>query len=283
MENVIEINNLTKKYDKFKLNNVNLKIPKGNIIGLVGQNGAGKTTLIKLILEIIKKDTGSINIFNSQDIKKSKEKIGVVLDQAFFPELLKINDIKVIMEAMYINWDNNLFNDYLNKFNLIDNKSLKELSTGMRKKLEIACALSHHPDLLILDEPTSGLDPIIRNEILDIFLDFVQDENHTILLSSHITSDLEQISDYIVFINDGNIIFNKSIEELKEEFAIIKCGMEEFNTIDSKDIVNYKKNKYDYEILISNKKEAKKKYKNLVIDNASIEIIMLLFVKGEIK
>ena len=283
MKNVIEIKNLSKNYDKFKLNNVNLDIQKGSIVGLVGQNGAGKTTLIKLILEIINKDNGDINIFGNQNIKNSKEKIGVVLDQAFFPELLKINDIKLIFESIYKNWDNDLFNKYLKDFNLTDNKALKELSTGMRKKLEIACALSHHPDLLILDEPTSGLDPVVRSEILDIFLDFVKDENHTILLSSHITSDLESVSDYIVFINDGNIIFNKSIEELKEDFAIIKCSKEDFDTIDSKDIINYKKNKYDYEVLISNKKEAKKKYKNLVIDSANIESIMLLFVKGEIK
>ena len=283
MENIIEIKNLVKKYDKFELDDINLNIPKGSIVGLVGQNGAGKTTLIKEILEIIKKDSGDIKLFNNYDIKKAKENIGVVLDQSFFPELLKINDMKKIMDSIYNNWDNTLFDKYLKDFNLNDNKALKELSTGMRKKLEIACALAHKPELLILDEPTSGLDPVVRSEILDIFLDFVRDENHTILLSSHITSDLESIADYIVFINDGKIIFNKSIEELKEDFAIIKCSKDDFDKIDSKDIVNYKKNRYDYEVLISNKKESKKKYSNLVIDNANIESIMLLFVKGEIK
>lgn len=283
MEDVIEIKDLQKKYDKFQLKNTSLAIPKGSIVGLVGQNGAGKTTLIKEILEIIKKDNGKIKIFGSDDIKTAKEKIGVVLDQAFFPEILKVDNIKSIMNSIYSNWDNDLFDMYLKKFNLKDNKAIKELSTGMRKKLEIACALSHKPELLILDEPTSGLDPIVRNEMLDIFLDFVKDENNTILISSHITSDLETIADYIIFIDNGEIVFNKSIEEIKEKYAIIKCSKDDFDKIDSKDIVNYKKNKYDYHVLVNNKKEAKKKYPDFITDSANIDSIMLLFVKGEIK
>ena len=295
MNNVIEIKNLSKKYDTFELKDINISIPQGSIVGLVGQNGAGKTTLIKSILEIIKKDTGNINLFNGKkiknakegaysavlmDIKNAKEEIGVILDQSFFPEILKVKDINEVMKNIYKNWDEVLFKKYLKEFNLAENKSLKELSTGMHKKLEIACALSHHPKLLILDEPTSGLDPIVRNEILDIFLEFVQDEQNSILLSSHITGDLENIADYIIFINNGEIVFNNDIEQLKNNYALIKCSDKEFKLIDSKDIIKYKHNKYDYEILVSDKSGMKKKYKDLVIDNASIDDIMLLIVKG---
>lgn len=281
MKNVIEIKDLEKKHDNFNLNNINLDIPKGHIIGLIGQNGAGKTTLIKLILEIIKKDNGTIKLFGGLKIDDAKAKIGTVLDGAFFPEMLKISDVNLIMKNMYKNWNQTLFNKYLNEFKLKNNSLIKTLSTGMRKKLEIAATLSHNPDLLILDEPTSGLDPVVRKEILDIFLEFVEDEEHTIVISSHITSDLESIADYIIFINDGQIILYDDINEIKDNYGIIKCEDVKFKDIDKKDIIKYKKNKYDYEILVSNKKECKKKYKNMVIDNATLEDIMVLIVKGE--
>ena len=185
------------------------------------------------------------------------------------------------MKNSYKNWDDKLFNEYLKKINLDTNLTIKSLSTGMKKKLEIATVLSHHPKLLILDEPTSGLDPIVRKEILDIFLEFVEDSEHTIIVSSHITSDLEQIADYIVFINEGKIVIYNDTNEIKYNYGIIKCKDNQFEKIDKKDIIKYKKNRYDYEILVSNKKECQKKYKDLVIDNASLESIMLLIVKGE--
>ncbi|MEE0699913.1 MAG: ABC transporter ATP-binding protein [Bacilli bacterium] len=281
MKNVIEVVNLTKKYDNFKLDGINLSIPTGSIVGLVGQNGAGKTTLIKLIFELIKKDSGAVKLFNGKSLKDAKEDVGVVLDDAFFPEILKVNDINPIMKGTYRNWDENLFKKYLNDFGLTHNQSIKELSKGMKKKLEIAVCLSHHPKLLILDEPTSGLDPVVRKEILDIFLNFVEDEQNTILLSSHITSDIESIADYIVFINEGKIIFNKSITDVNENYGIIKCGEKDFLKLDKTDVVCYLKNKYDYKVLTSDKKGAKRRYKDLVIDHASIEEIMLLFVKGD--
>ena len=176
MKNAIEIRNLVKSYsDKFTLGEINLDIPSGIIIGLIGENGAGKTTLIKSILNIIRSDKGNIKIFE-KDIKinesEIKENIGVVLDNMFFPELLMPKDINSIMKDVYKNWDEQLFNKYLSEFKLKNNQSIKSMSKGMRKKLEIATALSHHPKLLILDEPTSGLDPVVRNEVLDIFLDF---------------------------------------------------------------------------------------------------------------
>lgn len=196
--NAIEINNLEKKYKNFKLGSIDLNIPSGMIVCLIGENGAGKTTLIKSILNIIKVDNGSIKIFD-KDISKYdelvKEDIGVVLDNMFFPEILSPKNINSIMQDIYKNWDRDLFYDYLERFGINDNQQLKTMSKGMRKKVEIATALAHKPKLLIMDEATSGLDPVVRNEVLDIFLDFIQNEENTVVLSSHITSDLEEIAD----------------------------------------------------------------------------------------
>ena len=223
MENSVEVKNLVKEYDKFKLGEINFEIPSGSIVGLIGENGAGKTTLIKSILNIINTNNGSINIFNKdnkQYEKVVKEDIGVVLDNMFFPENLKIKDINSIMKGIFKNWNSETFNKYLLEFKLDEKLIIKKLSKGMRKKLEIATAISHEPKLLILDEPTSGLDPVVRSEVLDIFMDFIQDEEHSILLSTHITSDLEHIADKIIFINDGKIVLDKSRDELLDNYGI---------------------------------------------------------------
>jgi len=285
MKNVIEINNLVKKYDNsFELGKIDINIPSGQIIGLIGENGAGKTTLIKLILNIIKVDEGKIKIFNKDNKEYDsliKEDIGVVLDNSFFPEILTPKDINAVMKNTYKNWDYELYKNYLIKFNLKDNQKIKELSKGMRKKLELITALSHHPKLLILDEPTSGLDPVVRNDFLDLFLDFIQDEEHTILLSTHITSDLEHIADEIIFINDGKIILHEKRDNLLENYGILKCDIDKFDKIDKKDIISYKKNKYNYDILIENKNKLKKKYKDYLIDKITLEDLMILIIKGE--
>lgn len=285
MKNAVVVNKLTKKYSTgFTLGELSLTIPKGEIIGLIGENGAGKTTFIKSILGIINQSSGSIKIFDKDlttDELSIKEDIGVVLDNMFFPEIMNAHDIEISMQEIFKNWDSNLFHKYLSDFNLPENQPLKSLSKGMRKKLEIATALSHHPKLLILDEPTSGLDPVVRNEILDIFLNFIQDENHTILLSTHITSDLEHIADEIIFINKGKIILNKSRDELLDNYGIMKCNLDEFSKIDSHDIVNYKKNKYNYDILVDNRTKMSKKYKDLIIDKITLEELMILVIKGE--
>ena len=281
MKNIIEIKNLNKTYPSFKLDNINLTILRGSIVGLVGQNGAGKTTLIKLLLEIIHKDSGEIRIFNNDKISEVKEDIGVVLDESFFSEILKINDIKTIMKNIYHNWDNDLFEQYLKRFKLTNNQPLKELSKGMRKKLEIITALSHHPRLLILDEPTSGLDPIVRNEILDIFREFIENGENSILFSSHITSDLENIADYIIFINEGKIVFDKTTDEIISNYGIIKCNDVDYTKIDKKDILSTIKDKYSYQVLVSNRQKYQDKKLKLVVDKAKIEDIMLIMVKGE--
>lgn len=285
MKNAIEIRNLVKSYsDKFTLGEINLDIPSGIIIGLIGENGAGKTTLIKSILNIIRLDKGNIKIFE-KDIKinesEIKENIGVVLDNMFFPELLMPKDINSIMKDVYKNWDEQLFNKYLSEFKLKNNQSIKSMSKGMRKKLEIATALSHHPKLLILDEPTSGLDQVVRNEVLDIFLDFIQDEEHTILLSTHITSDLEHIADKIIFINQGKVVLDQSRDDLLDNYGILKCDVDKFDTISKDDTIAYKKNKYDCEILVNDINKIKKKYKDFIVDKITLEELMVLMIKGE--
>lgn len=283
MKNVIEIKDLVKKYEKFELGRINLEIPSGCIIGLIGENGAGKTTLIKSILNIIKKEQGSIKLFGQEigDSNLIQEEIGVVLDNSFFPELLTAKDINSTMKSIYSKWDEKLFQKYIQDFNLPFDKPIKTLSKGMRKKLEIATALSHHPKLLILDEPTSGLDPVVRSEVLDIFLNFIKDEEHTILLSTHITSDLEHIADQIVFIDKGKILLHKDRDELLEEYGILKCSLNEFSMIMPEDIMQYKKNKYGYEILIDDRNKLSKKYANFVIDKITLEELMVLMIKGE--
>lgn len=284
MTNIIEIKNLVKKYDnKFTLGSIDLEIPSGVIVGLIGENGAGKTTLIKSILNILKIDEGNIKIFNKDFNKEEntiKEDIGVVLDNMFFPEILTPKDINIVMKDIYKKWDEELFKKYLNDFGLTINKQIKTMSKGMRKKLEIATSLSHHPKLLILDEPTSGLDPVVRNEVLDIFLDFIQNEEHTILLSTHITSDLEHIADKIIFINKGKILLDKNRDDLLDNYGILKCDIDSFDTISKEDIIVYKKNKYNYEILVDNISKIKKKYKNFIVDKITLEELMVLMIKG---
>lgn len=284
MENILEIKNLSKKYDGFELKNVNIELPKGMIMGFIGENGAGKTTTINAILNIINRDAGEIKIFgsdNKENERKIKEDIGVVLDDSFLSEYLNPSDINKIMKNIYKNWDEKLYFKYIADFKLPKEKISKEYSSGMKMKLKIAVALAHHPKLLILDEPTSGLDPVARNEILDIFQEFIQDENKGIFVSSHITSDLEHIADYITFINNGEIIFTKTRDELLENYGIVKCSEEQFKKIDKKDYIKYKKNKYEYDVLIENKYEFKNNYDISVIDKPSLEDIMLIYIKGE--
>ena len=284
MENILEVKNLCKKYNGFELKNINIELPKGMIMGLIGENGAGKTTTIKAILNLISSDNGEIKIFgldNKQNEKAIKEDIGAVLDDSFLSEYLNPKEINKIMKNIYKNWDEKLYFKYIEDFKLPKDKISKEYSSGMKMKLKIAVALSHHPKLLILDEPTSGLDPVARNEILDIFQEFIQDEKKGIFVSSHITSDLEHIADYITFINNGEIIISKTRDELLEKYGIVKCSKAEFEKIDKKDYLKFKKNRYDYEILVENKLEFKRKYDIQTIDKPTIEDVMIIYIKGE--
>ncbi|NLY45810.1 MAG: ABC transporter ATP-binding protein [Tissierella sp.] len=284
MENILIAEKLSKKYEGFTLDEVSFQLPKGCIMGLVGENGAGKTTIIKLILNLIKKNSGTVQVFGLDNIEndpKIKNRIGVVMDESNFHDNLKPTDISIIMNNIYDNWDKELFSRYLNRFKLPKDKRVKDYSKGMKMKLSISVALSHDPELLILDEPTGGLDPIVRSEILDIFLEFIQDEEKAILFSTHITSDLDKIADYITFIHNGSIIFSESKEEIVDNYGIIKCGTNDFNTIDKKDIVGYRKNQFGYEVLVTNKQKNRSKFKDFIMDNANLEDIMLFYIRGE--
>lgn len=284
MKNAIEIKNVTKEYAHFKLDNLSLDIPAGVIVGLIGENGAGKTTLIKSILNIIHTSQGTIKRFSSKMEEEDldvKQDIGVVLDNMFFSEILTPKDINSIMKDVYKNWDTNLFYEYLKKFGINDTQKLKTMSKGMRKKTEIATSLSHKPKLLILDEPTSGLDPVVRNEVLDIFQSFVCDEEHTILFSTHITSDLEHIADNIVFIDKGKLLMNQTRDEILDRYGILKCDIFSFDKIDKKDMLRHIKHKYNYEILVDDKEKMCNKYKDFVVDKITLEDLMILMIKGE--
>lgn len=280
MANALEVQNISKKYDGFFLKNINITLPKGSIMGFVGENGAGKSTTIKLMLNLIHKDSGEISVLgldNIKDEKQIKEQIGVVFDESNFPENIKIHDINKIMKNIYKNWDEAVFSSYTNRFSLPSNKILKEFSRGMKMKLSIAVALSHHAKLLILDEATSGLDPIVRDEILDVFLEFIQDEEHSIFLSSHITSDLEKIADYITFIHKGQIVFSEPKDELLYKYGILKCSASEFEKIDKSIVQGFRKNNFGVEALVLRNKVSG----SHTIDHASIEDIMLFRIKGE--
>ncbi len=284
MEATIKVKNLNKKYEGFELKNISFEIPEGSIVGLIGENGAGKTTTIKSILNIIKSD-GEIQVFGKdikQNEKEIKSKLGVVLDDSFLSEYLTPKKINSIMKNFYNTWDKELFENYIKLFKLPENKMIKDFSSGMKMKLKIATAISHKPQILILDEPTSGLDPVVRNEILDIFRQFIaEDEKRSILISTHITTDLEHISDYIMFIKNGEITLNLPTSEILENYGIVKCDEKDFSKISKEDYEYYKKEKYQYEVLVSNKNTIKNKYGISTIDKASIEDIMLFYIKGE--
>ena len=244
----------------------------------------GKTTTLKSILNLITPDKGEIKIFGldiKQNEKKIKEDIGVVLDDSFFSEYLNPTDINKIMKNIYKKWDEKLYFKYIEDFKLPKNKMSKEFSSGMKMKLKIAVALSHNPKLLILDEPTSGLDPVARSEILDIFQDFIKDGDNSILVSSHITSDLEHIADYITFINDGEIVLSKTRDELLDKYGIVKCSKEEFKKIDKKDYLKFKVNRYEYDVLVEDRAEFNRKYDFKIIDKPTLDDIMLIYIKGE--
>ena len=284
MEATIKVKNLNKKYEGFELKNISFEIPEGSIVGLIGENGAGKTTTIKSILNIIKSE-GEIQVFGKnikQNEKEIKSKLGVVLDDSFLSEYLTPKNINSMMKNFYNTWDKKLFENYIKIFKLPENKMIKDFSSGMKMKLKIATAISHKPQILILDEPTSGLDPIVRNEILDIFRQFIaEDEKRSILISTHITTDLEHISDYIMFIKNGEITLNLPTSEILENYGIIKCDEKDFSKIAKEDYEYYRKEKYQYEVLVNNKKMIKSKYGISTIDKASIEDIMLFYIKGE--
>ena len=286
MENILELQQICKTFPKsdFILDKLSFSLPYGAILGFVGENGAGKTTTIGCILNTVRKDSGMVKLFGKEmrDIDTDiREKIGVVYDGDNFPGFWTAKQLSQVMEGIYTQWDNALFQKYLEDFHLPVKQKIKNYSRGMTMKLAIAVALSHHPQLLILDEATSGLDPIMRDEMLDVFLEFVQEESHSILLSSHITSDLEKVADYITFIHNGKLIMTASKNDLVYNYAVMRCRESQFLALDPGDMIAYRKRDFQIDVLVANGKEAQRKYKGAVVDHVSVDEIMLLLVKGE--
>ena len=282
--NALEIKNISKTYKNFKLDDVSFVLPCGHIMGLIGENGAGKSTIINCILDIIEMDSGSISVLGQKNDKNNvslKENIGVVLTASDVYDNYTVKQVENIMKDVYKQWSHEVYDYYMNKFSLPLNKMIRDFSRGMKMKMAITIALSHQPKLLILDEATSGLDPIMRDEILDVFLEFVQDENHAILLSSHISSDLEKIADYITFIHEGKLILSTSKDELIYEYGLMKCRNDELDMIDKEDIIRYRIKTYEVEILVKNREKMARKYPNCIVDSTKLDDIMILYVKGE--
>lgn len=284
-KNALTVSGLTKKYKEFSLSDISFEVPRGTIVGLIGENGAGKSTTLNAILGVVHKDAGEISIMGNpiEELKPDmKEKIGVVFDGTNFSEELTPKKLNKVLKGIYASWDEDFFVSLLKKLSLPLQKKIKSFSKGMKAKLSIAVAFAHHPKLLILDEATSGLDPIVRDDILDMFLDFVQDEENSILVSSHITTDLEKVADYIVFIHEGRLIFFKPKDELLESYGIVKCGAAQFDALDKQDIIAYRKQDYEWQVLVADRHSAEKKYPKAMVIPATIDEIMLLYVKGEV-
>lgn len=282
-ENAIEINGLTKRYDGFTLDNVSLAVPRGSIMGFVGQNGAGKTTTIRALLGIIRPDSGSIKLFGQSPDKNEaaiKSRIAVVFDELPFHECLNALQLDKIMREIYPKWDSGVFAAYLERFSLPRKKKFSQLSKGMKMKLQIAAALSHGAELLIMDEATSGLDPVVRSEMLDVFLEFIADEGHSILMSSHITSDLERIADSITFIHGGKILLSDQKDVILDDHRIIKCGADELSCIDGDDIISIRRSEFGCEVMVKNFSRNGRKYSNMIADRAALDEILLFAVKG---
>ncbi|MBC5639223.1 MULTISPECIES: ABC transporter ATP-binding protein [Clostridia] len=281
MNNVLEINNITKDYKKFKIDNISFNLPKGYIMGFIGANGAGKTTTIKLILNMIKRDSGEIKVFGLDNIREEeriKEQIGVVFDECYYLEDWTLNDVEKAVSMFYKNWNSSIYEKYLKEFNLARDKKVKDLSRGMRMKLMIAVAFSHEAKLLILDEPTSGLDPVARDEFLDILRDYIEDEEKSVIFSSHITSDIEKIADYITYINNGKIIFTGEKDEFLEKYCIIKGGKEDITESQKKEIIGLRMHSTGFEGLIELKKAVGFSSK-VIIEKASLDEIMIYMNK----
>ena len=290
MPSVLELNNLTKRYDTFTLDSVNMSLEEGFIMGLVGQNGAGKTTIIKLILGLLKRDNGSIHIFGKdidEDADEIKQQIGFVLDESDWYDSFTIREMVKIISTFYDNWDQTIFEKYLKSFNLEEASRIDSLSKGMKMKFSLAVALSHDAKLIIMDEPTSGLDPIIRDEVLEILQKIIADGGKSILFSSHISSDIDKIADYITFIHEGRIIFSKSREEIADTYRLVTGPIEYLDQDIARFFDAIRKKKRNFTAITTDFKKIEKEFasyfgdKSMVIERAGIDDIMLHLVKGE--
>jgi len=285
-ENAIEIKNLTKKYDGFTLDNISFNVPKGSIMGFIGQNGAGKTTTIRALLNITKIDGGSIRMLGMDLYENEytiKEQIAAVFDELPFYEGFTAKTLGIMFDGLYSNWDKEQYYAYLERFHLPMKKKIKKFSKGMKMKLQIATALSHGAKLLIMDEATTGLDPVVRNEILDIFRDYLVNEDTSILMSSHITSDLDKIADSVTFIDNGKILLTGYKDEILENHGMAKCSREDFKEISPEDYISARIGDFGVDFLVTDKSACKNKYSGLLIESTNLEEIMLFYVNKEKK
>lgn len=287
MEYILEIDSLRKEYDDFILKDISFRLPYGFIMGLVGPNGAGKTTIIKLIMNLLRKQDGSIRVFGKDHIEHEiavKARIGFVYDNPNFYEHLNLKQMKNVIAPFYPTWDDSLFRKYAQDFELPLTKKIKELSRGMKMKYALLIALSHHADFIVMDEPTSGLDPVFRREFLEILQEFMQDEKKSILFSTHITTDLERVADYITFVHGGELVFSGSKDDILENYGILKGGNELLTPEVQKDFLGCRESEFGFEALTAGIKEARKKYReDMVAEKASLEDIMFFLAKGGAK
>jgi len=281
MENAIEIKDLRKKYGSFGVEDVSFALPKGYIMGFVGKNGAGKTTTIKAILNMINRDSGEIKIFGKDNLvheAEIKQKIGVVMDSPFYESEWTLVQVGKVLKPFYPDWSDDRFNELLRQFGLDPNKRIKQLSRGMKMKIMVACALAHDPDLLILDEPTGGLDAVARDELLEILQSFVANENKSILFSTHITTDLEKIADYLTFIDNGKIIHSDTKDNLLEKYVVVKGGANSLTPEQKKIIIGYQETKVNFDGIVD-KSNLRELPKSLITEPCTLDELVVRFNK----
>ena len=285
MSAILEVDNLHKEYRDFKLN-VSFSLERGYLMGFIGPNGAGKSTTIKLIMNLLKKDSGTIKVFGLDNVKNEieiKQRIGFVYDQNYYYDELTVEEMKGIISRFYADWDDELYRSYLKIFDLDPRKKIKELSKGMQMKFSLIMALSHHAELIIMDEPTSGLDPIVRRELLQILSEILQDENKGILLSTHITSDLDKIADYITFINQGRIVESTTRDFLLENYGVVRGKKELLRQTDKGLLIGVKENEFGFEALVKDKARAREIFGDkIIIDKPTLEDIMYYQIDGKV-
>ena len=277
--NILELCGLSKSFDTFALKDVSFSVPRGYIMGFIGPNGAGKTTTIKLILDIMKSDSGRVEIFGQKANANLNEKIGVVMDAPMYVDEWTVNDVEAALSPFYPQWNHKSFISYLHQFGIDTNKQVKELSRGMKVKLQIAVALSHQAELLILDEPTSGLDPVARDEICDLLREFVTDENNSVLFSTHITTDLEKTADYITFILNGKIVFTGAKDDLLESYARVTGGISDISSEQKKLIIGYREHSTGFEGMVESAL-AGRLPRSVLVEPISLDEIIIFMNKG---
>ena len=281
--NAIEIKGLCKHYDGFSLREVDLAVPRGSIMGFVGQNGAGKTTTIRAILNLISKDAGKIQVLGMDHVEQEniiKERIAVIFDEIPFHDTLTPRQLSLVLQGIYSRWQPQVYTGYLERFGLPQNKKIGQLSKGMKMKLQIAAALSHQAELLIMDEATAGLDPVVRSEMLRVFMEYMQDERHSILMSSHITSDLEKIADSVTYIHQGRILLSGYKDDILDRHGLLKCKNADLEQVEPQDCVSTHRTEYGADVLVADRELCRRKYPELLLEPATLDEILLYYVRA---